>query len=401
MTDQLLEKIRDHASAEPVPELDLDGIIRRGRRVRRRRTVVRRGIVTLAVGAIAGTVVVTGIDRDGGPARLDASTTIAPQDVDLVSAAYRTGGAFSRGDTLWFSDPSYSVDLGVTVQMMFYTSRGVVAGVTNNDDGTAKRDYVYVGTDGSVRDLRLPGKVVPGTDAQADRFAYLTKKGTGYEIHVVEASTGRELATHDYDAKYTWAGWDVPPIGLTGDFVVLGVDGDQQVVDWRTGARVADAPGTQLPSVGGGRALGGPLGDVIYRLGDSKKLRSATDLAAASGSGESHRLASSSLSPDGRFVTTSTTFVKRDDKGRVEAVTDGASGEVIDSPVISVTDVDTGRRITLPGHAFTYGWTPDGRLMRVDGTKVTTCDASSGECSSMTVSAGGGKIRMAGRYLGS
>jgi hypothetical protein len=163
-----------------------------------------------------------GIDGGGSAARLDANTSIAAQDVDLVSAACRTGGAFSRGDTLWFSDPTYSVDLGVTVQMMLYTAHGVVAGVTNDDAGDAKRDYVYVGTDGSVRELNLPGEVVPGTNAQADRLAYLTKDGSGWRIHVVEASTGREIASVTHDARYTWAGWDVPPIGLTGDFVVLG-----------------------------------------------------------------------------------------------------------------------------------------------------------------------------------
>ncbi|MET0820273.1 MAG: hypothetical protein ABWY58_04865 [Aeromicrobium sp.] len=401
MTDQLLEKIRDHADAEPVPELDLDGIIRRGRRVRRRRAAVRRGIVTLAVGAVAGTAVVAGIDRDGGSSRLDASTTIAAGDVDLVSAAYRTGGAFSRGDTLWFSDPTYSVDLGVTVQMMLYTSRGVVAGVTNNDSGDAKRDYVYVGTDGSVRELNLPGEVVPGTDAQADRLAYLTKEGRGWRIHVVEASTGREIASVAHAARYTWAGWDVPPIGLTGNFVVLGVDGDQQVVNWRTGESVADVPGTQLPSAGGGHALGGPLGDKTYQLGDSKELRSTTDLAVSSEPDDRNLYADNSLSPDGRFVETTNTLIESNDDTGEERVVSGADMEPVAHPVVHVTDVATGRRITLPGHAFTYGWTPDGRLMRVDGTKVTTCDASSGVCSSTTVPAGKGKIRMAGRYLGS
>ena len=120
-----------------------------------------------------------------------------------MSAAYRAGGAFSRGDTLWFSDPNYSVDLGVKIQLMYYTANGVVAGVTNDDAGDVKRDYVYVGTDGSVRELNLPGDVVPGTDAQADRLAYVTKEGSGYEIHVVEASTGHELATQSFDAPYT------------------------------------------------------------------------------------------------------------------------------------------------------------------------------------------------------
>ena len=39
--------------------------------------------------------------------------------------------------------------------------------------------------------------------------------------------------------------------------------------------------------------------------------------------------------------------------------------------------------------------------MRVDGTKVTTCDGSTGACTVRTVPAGPGKIRMAGKYLGS
>ena len=398
MTD-LLEQIRDHANAEPVPELDVAGILLRGRRVRRRRAVVRRGITGLVVTAVAGTAIVVGTGHDGAPTRLDVSTSFSAGDVDLVSAAYRTGGAYSRGDTLWFSDPTYSVDVGTTIQMMLYTADGVVAGVSNNDAGDVKRDYVYVGTDGSVRDLKLPGKIVPGTDAQADRFAYLTKQDDGYEIHVVEASTGRELAKRDYDAKYTWAGWDVPPIGLTGDYVVIGVDGAQQVIDWRTGERVEDVPVGQLPSTGGGRALGGDLGGVTYRLGDSKALRSTDDLAVSSEPGEPG-WASNTLSPDGRFVETINTFVEIDDDGSVSKVLDAAMDE-IDDPVVHVTDVDTGGRITLPGHARTYGWTPDGRLMRVDGTKVTTCDATTGECASHAVPDGPGKIRMAGRYLGS
>lgn len=399
MTDQLVEQIRHHADAEPVPDLDLAGVIRRGRRVQRRRSVARRTIATMAVGAIVGSAVVIGSDRND-EATLQASTSIASSDAALVSAAYRTGGAFSRGDTLWFSDPDYSVDLGVTIQFMLYTADGVIAGVTNDEAGDVKRDYVYVGTDGSVRELNLAGKIVPGTDAQADRFAYLTKKGTGYAIHVVEASSGRELASRTYDATYTWAGWDVPPVGISGDFVVLGIDDRQQVVNWRTGERAADLPAGQLPSTGGGRALGGALGEVTYRLGDSTDLRSTRDLAVVDESGE-NPWASNVLSPDGRFVLTTNTTIGVDDRGHVTEVYSGVGGEVTDDPVVHVTNVDTGQRITLPGHARTYGWTPDGRLMRVDGTKVTTCDGSSGACTTRSVPDGPGTIRMAGRYLGS
>lgn len=398
MTEQLIEQIRHRADREPVPELDLDGVLRRGRRARRIRTAGHRGIATLAVGAVLGTALLVS-DRSR-PLDLDVSTSITAGEVDLVSSAYRTGGAFSRGDTVWFSDPEYAVDLGVTVRLMYYTANGVVAGVTNDDDGTAKREYVYVGTDGAVRELDLPGDVVPGTDAQADRLAYLTKRFGGWTVHVVEASTGRELAQRSFDAPYTWAGWDLPPIGLTGDHVVLGVDGAQRVLNWRTGERVADVPGTQLPSTGGGRALGGDLAAHTYRLGDSASLRSTEDLAVTDASGQ-HAWADNELSPDGRFVLTVNTTVLIGDDGDIEDVLGGADQEPVAEPVVHVTEVDTGRRITLPGHGRTYGWTPDGRLMRVDATKVTTCDGATGECVSRTVPEGPGKIAMAGRYFGS
>lgn len=404
MTDQLLTELRRHADAEAVPDLDLGSVVRRGRRVTRRRTAVRSSIAGLALACAVGGAVVVGQPGPDGP-RLEVSTSLGSDDVRLVSDAYRTGGAFSRGTTLWFADPDYSVDLGVTIQLMYYTADGVIAGVTNDDAGDAPRRYVYVGTDGTVRELDLPRKVVPGADALADRFAYVTEKGSGYEIHVAEASTGDELATVPFDAPYNWAGWDVPPIGLTGDFVVLGVDGAQQVVDWRTGERVADVPGSQLPSTGGGRALGGDLGDSTYALGDSAKLRSTSDLTVTVGGfgagDDSFEWASNELSPDGRFVLTTNTMIEMNEAGELVRVTDASGDKTIPDPVVHVTDVDTGQRITLPGHNRTYGWTPDGRLIRVEGTTVTTCGASTGACENRQVPGGDGKIRMAGRYLGS
>ena len=403
MTDQLLDHLRRHAADETVPELDLEDVIGRGRRLRRRRSVARRSFVTLVLGAVVGSIVLVGVRGENSPdVGLTVTSRLDESDTRLVSAAYRTGGAFSRGDTLWFSDPDYSVDLGVTIQLMYYTADGVIAGVTDDDAGTARRGYVYVGTDGTVRRLHLPGKVVPGADAQADRFAYVTKRGPGYRIHVVQASTGQELTTRDFEARYTWAGWDVPPVGLTGDYVVVGVDGAQRVINWRTGRRVADVPGVQLPSTGGGHALGSDLGWTTYRVGDSARLRSTKDLAVYSPTDEDlPPWANNELSPDGRYVQTTNTFVSYDEKKRFVGVTDAATGRTISDPRVYVTEVATGHRISLPGHAQTYGWTPDGRLIRVEGSTITTCDAGSGDCTSRRIEVGPGTIRMAGRYLGS
>ncbi|MDR6117473.1 hypothetical protein QE370_000657 [Aeromicrobium sp. SORGH_AS981] len=397
MTENLTDLIRQHATSQPVPELDLDGVIRSGRRAGRRRAVVRRSVATLAIGAVAGTAVaVSGVGRDAGSS-LQVESSISASDVDLVSSAYRTGGAFSRGDTVWFSDPDYSVDLGTAVQTLYYTADGVIAAVSDDDAGDAPRGWVYVGTDGTVRRLDLPRKVVPGADASADRLAYVTKAGSGYEVHVVEASSGDELAVVPFDGGYTWAGWSVPPIGLTGDYVVVGTNEAQKVLNWRTGREVASVPGEQLPSTGGGRALGGDHGSTAYRLGDSRQLRSTADLTVGSGDA---RWASNELSPDGRFVQTTTTFVSTDEDG-TRTVVDGVDGDEVRNPVVHVTDLDTGRRITLPGDGFTYGWTPDGRLVKVEGSRVTTCDAATGDCSTRTVPDGPGKIRVAGTYVGS
>lgn len=397
MTDHLTDLIRQHATSQPVPELDLDGVIRSGRRAGRRRAVVRRSVATLAIGAVAGTAVAVGSGGGGGAPSLQVESSISASDAALVSDAYRTGGAFSRGDTVWFSDPDYSVDLGADVQTLFYTADGVVAAVSDDDAGDAPRGWVYVGTDGTVRRLDLPPKVVPGADAAADRLAYVTKAGSGYEVHVVEASSGDELAVVPFDGGYSWAGWTVPPIGLTGDYVVVGTNDAQKVLNWRTGRAVAAVPGEQLPSTGGGRALGGDHGSTAYQLGDARQLGSTADLTVGSGDG---RWASNELSPDGRFVQTTTTFVSTDEDG-TRTVVDGVEGNEVRNPVVHVTDLDTGRRITLPGDGFTYGWTPDGRLVKVEGSRVTTCDAATGACSTRTVPDGPGKIRVAGTYLGS
>ena len=117
--------------------------------------------------------------------------------------------------------------------------------------------------------------------------------------------------------------------------------------------------------------------------------------------GSGYLFASNELSPDGRFVETTNTSIGFDDKGHFIGVYRGAGGEVDHNPVVHVTNVATGHRITLPGNSRTYGWTPDGRLMRVDGTKVTTCDSASGACTTRTVPDGQGAIHMAGMYLGS
>lgn len=385
MNDLLAETLRRHAESQPVPPLDLDHVLARGRRVRGRRSTTRRITALTAAAVIAGVLLVA--IRPGAAPDLQVRTTISAADVELASSAYRTGGAFSRGDTLWFSDPSYSVDLGRTIQLMYYTADGVIAGVTDDNNGDATRAYVYVGTDGSVRPLDLPGDVVPGADAQADRLAYLTHDGPGYRVHVVQASTGREIATQRFVATYTWAGWDMPPIGLTGDHVVIGADDGQHVIDWRTGERLENVPGVQLPSTGGGRALGDLFGATTYEVETGTALRSTDDLTAADEPG-GEPWASNELSPDGRFVLT-------------VGFGSLAGSRPTEGAQVNITEVATGHRITLPGDSRTYGWTPDGDLMRADATSTTTCDAATGHCVDRTAPSGAGRIHMAGRYLGS
>ena len=66
------------------------------------------------------------------------TSTSAPPTSPSFQRLTEKAALFSRGDTVWFSNPTYSVDLSVNVQMMLDTSRGVVAAVTNDDAGDAE-----------------------------------------------------------------------------------------------------------------------------------------------------------------------------------------------------------------------------------------------------------------------
>jgi hypothetical protein len=70
------------------------------------------------------------------------------------------------------------------------------------------------------------------------------------------------------------------------------------------------------------------------------------------------------LSPDGRFAQ----LVN-------EEQPPGGSGSSFE-----VFDVETKTSVTIEGNAFSWGWTADGDLFRVDGDQVRTCDPATGDC---------------------
>lgn len=73
----------------PVPEFDLDAIMRGGRRYRRRHTVYR-GVATLAAVAVVGGVVVVGAQHVRHPVALPATTSSAPVPSPSVTSVSTT-----------------------------------------------------------------------------------------------------------------------------------------------------------------------------------------------------------------------------------------------------------------------------------------------------------------------
>jgi hypothetical protein len=138
-------------------------------------------------------------------------------------------------------------------------------------------------------------------------------------------------------------------VSLSSDQLYVGTEGAAQVVNWRTGEiSETDAISPGFAQINGGRsAEGGRI--VEARTGDTLLENDTEDSYF-------------SLSPDGRFAKLSS----EDDVGSD----------------FDVYDVASGAHVTIEGQSWSYGWSPDGELFRVQGHELTTCSPVSGECES-------------------
>jgi hypothetical protein len=346
MTDRLSALLREEAHHLTVPPADAAEVLARGRGLRRRRRVAQ-GLTAVAVVAVVG--VGASFAFGGSPDRVAEDTTVADDGGQPVVPEQELPPAFGAGNTLYLDGGATAVQMDEVVQQIYYTSAGFLVR-TNKDgasDGGAPFHFVLVTPDGTATELGLTlGEITPGVDPTQPLLAYAEMAGDQEQVVVHDLTTDEDVARVDVPGQMTWGGWDAPPVALSGDLVFVGND-EPVAVNWRTGeVATTGALPEGMPVVNGGRTVL-----------SAEKAAEVVDLASGATLLEIDGGGWVTLSPDGRY-----------------AKADGDRG-------VEVYDVQSGARASLPGNAFDYGWTGDGRLFTVSADSLKVCSPTTGDCS--------------------
>lgn len=391
MVERLTTLLHEEAAVLDVPVAPAAAIIRGGRRQRRRRRLTE---------AVAGVVALGVVAAGAGTLLARAGDTAAQERFASAhaAAAYVDYGAFSTGSTVYIGN--HQVTFPEKIKALYYTSLGVLVrmGKVAYTDEPGPSHYTLVRPDGSTRDVDLRmGDRIAGTDPDSPNVAYAEPAGvtgglsasqtrhvTHWSLVVVSLETGTEIARTEVTGRFTWGGWEAPPVDLAGDRMWALFDEGWTEYDWRTGA-TRSIPGTAgagiIEAAHGRYALHGEQTDTDWRFFDFASGNLVATIPASSGD-------TGWLSPDGRFV--------RFDKA--DAVRDGKTGKLISPPSPShFVSVDTGKTVSLPGRVF-WGWTPDGHALSVDPAKdrITVCDPATGRCDRITREIGPGSVKLGG-----
>ncbi|MFC5179245.1 hypothetical protein [Nocardioides taihuensis] len=330
MTARLSQLLHDEATHLVPPVPDTAAVLAEGHRLRRRQRVTA-GLAAAGVAAlVAATVGVVVVAGDGGSRAVDPATT---DD----HAAWAVGSdVHVDGHTAQVPD---------TVHSLHYTAAGVLVRSNPHDgasDGSGPESLTLVRWDGSTVDLgTVPEGVGPATDPDEDVYALAEPAGDGFVAVVRDVETGdvaRKVPLPDLPPSY----WEVPPLGLDGDTLYVGYRNQTVALDIATGeGGPVDGLGGGMPAVAGGHTVARQGGeDAVLDVVSGKTL-----LTLAGG-------AWPVLSPDGSLLLL---------------------GD-------QVLDVSTGATTTLPSTGSDWGWTSGGDLFAVAGDRVTTCDATTAEC---------------------
>jgi hypothetical protein len=355
MTDRLATLMHGEAESLEIPGAPVPEILVAGQKLRRRRTALRgAGVAALAVAvATTGAVALRGHGSTGaGPA------TVGPRLT-----------AYAVQDTVFLGDGSTKATMPEVAQSLYYTSAGILVR-TNKDgssDGGAPFHFELVRADGTTTKLGVTlGEVAPSTDAREPYLAWATMKDGKIQVVVHDVSTDKDVATVDVPGTFSWGGWDAPPVSLSGDLVYVGNDDETDVVNWRTGkASTSALPASTFPEVFGERSLVYQRGSV--KVVDPTSGKALLDLRR----GEDDAVG---LSPDGRFALVGT-------RGHTE-----------------IYDVASGHKVQVPHTG--WGWSSTGEeVFRVQGSTMTTCGTTDGQCHDSSVPAVGADSLV--RYAGS
>lgn len=344
MTDRLSQLLHEEAGHLAPPPPDPAAVLEQGRRMRRRDRLTT-GLAGLAVAAVV--VTTAGFVALGGDAT-DArdAAPAAPGQAGTAPPAYGVGSQIHLGDVV--------ATVPDTVHSLHYTSLGVL--VRSNprngaSDGSGPESLTLVRWDGSTTDLgTVPEGVGPATDPDQDVYVLAEERDGAMSAVVREVATGHVqtiLRLPNLPSSY----WDVTPLALDGDTLYAGFRKETVAVDLETGeATPVDGLAGGLPDVQGGRTVVNDGGAVTVR--DVLTGEILLDVEAA-------EYAWGTLSPDGRFLQ----VVIDDMEPRPVRVYDVATGEVQELPA-----------------SYSWGWTADGDLFRVEGDTLSTCSADTGDC---------------------
>lgn len=375
---EVFERLRDEAQRLDTPDVDAAAVIGRGRRLRRR----RRGAQGLVAAAVVGVLGLT----YAGVGSIGDRDAAAPGFTSSGAIAGAQEWAIASGSTVHLASGG-TVTVPGKVKSLYYTSAGVLVrtGLTSSTD-EAISNYWLVGRDGTVQDFRLSlGDRVPSTDPTLPYIAYAEAGADDEHWRVVlrDVRTGEVAHAVPVDGRFSWGGWVAPPVSLTGDHVLVGLDEATLDVDWRT-SEVSQAealPRSTMPTARAGRELV-TRQDVV----DDQMRGSARVVDVETGEtllrleyGDMYP----ALSPDGRHVLVLPT-----------RMCEQGGGCSFEEKTATVYDVDAGtqRQVDITGDAA--GWTADGDLVQYGDGEVTVCDEK--DCTSTPVDVDDKDLRVAG-----
>jgi hypothetical protein len=336
--------LRDAADEVSVPRLATDELHRRTRTVRRhRRARWGAGAATLAMVGALGTYALSG--------------TLGGDEPHIAAAeGDPRGWAVAEGGSVHFGDGSV-VTYGGIVNDLRYTSVGLLARSTQSN---ARLSLI---TTAGVQPLDLgdvSGRLI-GTDPDSPYIAWTVDVGDGWVVRVFDLGTGKNVAAVPISGKYTWAGWETPPVAIDGEHAYVALDDRTLDVEWGTGkvSTSKGLPGGYTTEVINGRAV---TQDADGTTKSVVEVSTGEVLLTVDGSDAAHEPVSLMLSPDGNHAATAP-FRMCDQSNYCR----------YEDPGVSIHDLEQGTQTTVDlGEQF--GWTPEGELIRATDTKVEICD---------------------------
>lgn len=353
MTERLKQLLHGEVDGLDVPPPATHDVLRQGRGMRRRRTLVA-GATGLAAAVVVG----------GGVAALTGDTGGGRESAPDPSAAPVEGAVFAALDKVYFDNGARSVTIAdKAVKSMYYTSAGVLVRQGDNaaSDGGGKQRFSLLHADGTLTPVSVETEeTVHTTDPDQPYLAYAQAVDGRLVVFVHDVATDERVAR--VDVGPTDDDWF--PLAMDGDHVYVqnGHDGGIFDVDWRAGTASESDLDSAWDVVEGRTAtyVDDHAAVVDVQTGDV--------LLEADGPGYFR------LSPDGRYAE----LIKEDEEIDAEMSGEGAGLEVF--------DVSDGSSVTVAGPSWDWAWSPDGTLFSLtdDGT-LTTCDPDTGDCTKQKV----------------